>query len=36
MGYLELKLREIRNIIRVANSVSLGIDPKRVAQEFMY
>lgn len=36
MGYLELKLREIRNIIRIANSVSLGMDPKRIMQDFIY
>jgi vacuolar-type H+-ATPase subunit C/Vma6 len=36
MGYLELKLREIRNIIRIANAISLGIDPKRIAQEFIF
>lgn len=36
MGYLELKLREIRNIIRIANSISLGMDPKRIMQEFIF
>jgi hypothetical protein len=36
MGYLELKYREIRNIIRIANAISLGIDPKRLAQDFIF
>jgi len=36
MGYLELKLRETRNIVRIANSISLGIDPKRIMQEFIF
>lgn len=36
MGYLELKFREIKDIVRVANSVSRGIDPKRIAQEFIF
>jgi vacuolar-type H+-ATPase subunit C/Vma6 len=36
LGYLELKFREIKDIIRIANSVSRGIDPKRIVQEFIF
>lgn len=36
MGYIELKYREIRNIIRIANAISLGIDPKRLVQDFIF
>ncbi len=36
MGYLELKYREIRNIMRIANAISLGIDPKRAVQDFIF
>jgi vacuolar-type H+-ATPase subunit C/Vma6 len=36
MGYLELKYREIRNIMRIANAISLGIDPKRTLQDFIF
>lgn len=36
MGYLELKYREVRNIMRVANAISLGIDPKRTLQDFIF
>jgi vacuolar-type H+-ATPase subunit C/Vma6 len=36
LGYLELKLREIRDIIRIANAISRGIEPKKIAQEFIF
>jgi len=36
VGYLELKLREIRILIRIANAIARGIDPKRVAQDLVY
>jgi vacuolar-type H+-ATPase subunit C/Vma6 len=36
VGYLELKMREIRNIIRIANAISRGIDPKKISQEFIF
>jgi vacuolar-type H+-ATPase subunit C/Vma6 len=36
MGYLELKYREVRNIMRIANAISLGIDPKRTVQDFIF
>jgi hypothetical protein len=36
MGYIELKYREIRNIMRIANAISLGIDPKRTMQDFIF
>jgi vacuolar-type H+-ATPase subunit C/Vma6 len=36
MGYLELKYREVRNIIRIANAINLGIDPKRTMQDFIF
>ena len=36
LGYLELKLREIKDIIRIANAISRGLEPKRIAQEFIF
>jgi len=36
VGYLELRLREIKNLIRIANSLSRGLDPKRIAQDFIF
>lgn len=36
VGYLELKLREVRNLIRIANAINLGIEPKRIVQEFIF
>ena len=36
VGYLELRLREVRNLIRIANGVSRGLEPKRIAQDFIY
>lgn len=36
LGYLELKLREIRDIIRIANAISRGLEPKKIVQEFIF
>lgn len=36
LGYLELKLREIKDIIRIANAISRGLEPKKIAQEFIF
>jgi len=36
VGYLELRLREVRNLVRIANAVSRGIEPKRIAQDFIF
>lgn len=36
LGYLELRFREIKDIIRIANAVSRNIDPKRIAQDFIF
>ncbi len=35
-SYLELKLRETKNLIRLANIIERGMDPKRSVQEFIY
>ncbi|MBC7120410.1 MAG: V-type ATPase subunit [Candidatus Methanosuratus sp.] len=35
-AYLELKLRETKNLIRLANIIERGLDPKRSLQEFIY
>ncbi|MCQ5377717.1 MAG: V-type ATPase subunit, partial [Candidatus Methanomethylicia archaeon] len=34
IGYLELKLTEVKNLIRIANAIERGIDPKRALQDF--
>jgi hypothetical protein len=36
MGYIELKYREVRNIMRIANAISLDVDPKRTMQDFIF
>ncbi|MDD1775779.1 MAG: V-type ATPase subunit, partial [Candidatus Methanomethylicus sp.] len=36
VGYLELRMREIKNIIRIANAISRNIDPKKISQEFIF
>jgi vacuolar-type H+-ATPase subunit C/Vma6 len=36
LGYLELRLREIKDIIRIANAISRGLEPKKIAQEFIF
>jgi vacuolar-type H+-ATPase subunit C/Vma6 len=36
VGYLELKLREVKDLIRLANAISRGMEPKRVAQDFIF
>jgi vacuolar-type H+-ATPase subunit C/Vma6 len=36
LGYLELKLREIKDIIRIANAISRGLEPKKIVQEFIF
>jgi len=36
LGYIELKYREVRNIMRIANAISLGVDPKRTMQDFIF
>ncbi|MEM4656964.1 MAG: V-type ATPase subunit [Candidatus Methanosuratincola sp.] len=35
-SYFELKLRETKNLIRLANIIERGMDPKRSVQEFIY
>ncbi|MEN3006203.1 MAG: V-type ATPase subunit [Candidatus Methanosuratincola petrocarbonis] len=35
-SYLELKLRETKNLIRLVNIIERGMDPKRSVQEFIY
>ncbi|MEJ5293115.1 MAG: V-type ATPase subunit [Candidatus Methanosuratincola sp.] len=35
-SYLELKLRETKNLTRLANIIERGMDPKRSVQEFIY
>lgn len=36
LAYLELKLREAKNLTRIANIIERGIEPKRGLQEFIY
>ena len=36
VGYLELRLREVRDLIRIANGISRGMEPKRIAQDFIF
>jgi vacuolar-type H+-ATPase subunit C/Vma6 len=36
VGYLELKLREVRDLVRIANAVSRGLEPRRIAQDFIF
>jgi len=36
VGYLELRLREVRDLIRIANAISRGMDPRRIAQDFIF
>ncbi len=35
LGYLELKLNEISNLVRVANAVVRGVDPKSLSQSYL-
>ncbi|MDI9644662.1 MAG: V-type ATPase subunit [Candidatus Verstraetearchaeota archaeon] len=36
MAYLELKLREARNLVRIANILDRSLEAKKVLQEFVY
>ncbi|MBC7112958.1 MAG: V-type ATPase subunit [Candidatus Methanomethyliales bacterium] len=36
IGYLELKKTEVMNIIRIANCISRGIEPRRIVSEFLF